>query len=85
MKSILYVGMGIMFFGLMILIAIGGIVGLCLNLGSNPHGLTWPAFKERLPPFLALGAFLVLVWLLVHAVILIMRRYGAWTARPHSS
>jgi hypothetical protein len=77
MNRMMYIGMGIIllsFFGLIDIVCIGG---LAMSVSSDSHGMTRDAFKERLPTFLALVAFLVMLGLIGYAVVLIMRYYGA--------
>jgi len=77
MKSMLYIGMAIMLFSFMGLAAIICIVGLLISVASDSRGMTRAAFKERLPTFLALSAFLAVVALLAYGVGLLMQYYGA--------
>jgi hypothetical protein len=58
------------------LIGKGYIAGILISVTSDSRGTTWAAFKERLPTFLALAAFLVTLGLLEYAAVLIMRYYG---------
>ena len=76
MKSTLYIGMGITLLSFMGFIGIVCFTGLLISV-ANDRGLTWDAFKERLPTFLGLLAYLVMVALLVYALIFLMRHYGA--------
>ena len=57
-------------------IAIVCMVGLLISVAAN-RGITWSAIKERLPTFLDLGAFLLMVVLLIYAAIQSMEYYGA--------
>jgi hypothetical protein len=77
MKSMLYIGMAIMLFSFMGLAGIICIVGLLISVASDSRGMTSAAFKERLPTFLALSAFLAVVALLAYGVGLLMQYYGA--------
>ena len=72
----LFVGMAIILLSFIGLIGIGYIVGLLISVTSDSRGMTWAAFKERLPTFLALAAFLVTLGLLEYAAVLIMQHYG---------
>jgi hypothetical protein len=72
----LYIGMAIILLSFIGLIGIGCIVGLLISVASDSRGMTWAAFKERLPTFLALAAFLVTVGLLEYAAVRIMQDYG---------
>ena len=76
MKSTLYIGMGLALLSCMGIIAIVCMVGLLISVAAN-RGITWSAMKERLPTFLDLGAFLIVVVLLLYAIIQSMRYYGA--------
>jgi hypothetical protein len=76
MKSTLYIGMGITLLSFMGFIGIICMVGVLISVASD-RGLTWEAFKERLPTFLMLVAYLVIVALLVYVVIFLTRYYGA--------
>jgi hypothetical protein len=76
MNSTLYIGMGLALLSFMGFIAIVCMVGLLISVATN-RGITWSAIKERLPTFLDLGAFLLMVVLLVYAVIQSMQYYGA--------
>jgi hypothetical protein len=78
MPSILYVGMAIMLLGSLGLIGIVCLAGLLLSIlvATDGGGMTWEAFKERLPTFLAVAAFLVMVGVLVYAAIVIILYYG---------
>jgi hypothetical protein len=76
MNSMLYVGMVIILLSFIGLVGIGCIVGLLISVASDSRGMTWAAFKERLPTFLALAAFLVTVGLLEYAAVFIMQDYG---------
>jgi len=72
----LYIGMAIILLSFIGLVGIGCIVGLLISVASDSRGMTWAAFKERLPTFLALAAFLVTVGLLEYAAVRIMQDYG---------
>jgi hypothetical protein len=72
----LFVGMAILLLSFIGLIGIGYIAGLLISVTSDSRGMTWAAFKERLPTFLALAAFLVTLGLLEYAAVLIMQHYG---------
>ena len=76
MNSLLYVGMAIILLSFIGLVGIGCIVGLLISVVSGSRGMTWAAFKERLPTFLALASFLVTLGLLEYAAVLVMRNYG---------
>ena len=76
MNSMLYVGMAILLLGFIGLIGIGCLVGLLLSMASDSRGVTWAAFKERLPTFLALVGFLVMLGLIEYATVLGMIYYG---------
>ena len=76
MNSMLYVGMAIILLGFIGLIGIGCLVGFLLSMASDSRGTTWAAFKERLPPFLALVGFLVTLGLIEYATVLGMKYYG---------
>jgi hypothetical protein len=76
MNNMLYIGMAIILLSFIGLIGIGCIVGLLISVASDSRGMTWAAFKERLPTFLALAAFLVTVGLLEYAAVRIMQDYG---------
>jgi hypothetical protein len=77
MNRMMYIGMGIILLGFFGLIDIVCVVGLAMSVSSDSRGMAWDAFKERLPTFLALVAFLVMLGLIGYAVVLIMRDYGA--------
>jgi len=72
----LYVGMAIILLSFIGLVGIGCIVGLLISVASDSRGMTWAAFKERLPTFLALAASLVTLGLLEYAAVRIMQDYG---------
>jgi len=76
MKSMLYVGMAIIFLSFIGFIGILCLVGLLLSMASDSRGMTWAAFKERLPTFLALVGFLVMLGLIEYATVLGMEYYG---------
>ncbi len=76
MNNMLYIGMAIILLSFIGLVGIGCIVGLLISVASDSRGMTWAAFKERLPTFLALAAFLVTVGLLEYAAVRIMQDYG---------
>ena len=76
MNSMLYVGMAILLLGFIGLIGLGCLVGLLLSMASDSRGMTWAAFKERLPTFLALVGFLVTLGLIEYATVLGMKYYG---------
>jgi hypothetical protein len=75
MPSLLYIGMAIMLLLFLGLIGIGGLVGLLISVASDSRG-GWAAFKERLPTFLGLVAFLVMQGLSVYGLVLVMQDYG---------
>jgi hypothetical protein len=52
------------------------MVGLLVSAAAD-RGITWAAIKERLPTFLDLAGFLVVVATLVYAVIQSMQYSGA--------
>jgi hypothetical protein len=70
MHSLRYAGMAIMLLNSMGLVGIGGMAALLISVASGGQGLTWAAFKERLP------AFLMTVGALLYATVFIMQRYG---------
>jgi hypothetical protein len=76
MNSMFYIGIGVILLGFIGLIGIGCLVGLLISITSDSRGKTWAAFKERLPTFVALAAFLVTLGLLEYAVVLTMQYYG---------
>jgi hypothetical protein len=76
MNTLFYVGMVIMLLSFMGLLGLGGLAGLLISVASDGRGMTWAAFKEWLPTFLALVAFLVMVGLLAYVVVRIMQYYG---------
>jgi hypothetical protein len=79
MKSTLYVGMAIIFLSFIGFVGIVALAGLVMSTAvatGNPH-TTWAAFKERLPTFLALAGFVVIVGLLLYGAVLIIQYYGA--------
>jgi hypothetical protein len=76
MNSMLYIGMAIVVLSFIGLIGIGCMAGLLISVASSSRGLTWAAFKERLPTFFTLTVFLVTLGLLVYAVVLTMQHYG---------
>jgi hypothetical protein len=76
MNSMLYIGMGFILLGFIGLIGIGCLAGLLISIMSDSRGETWAEFKERLPSFLALAAFLVTLGLLEYATVLVMHNYG---------
>jgi hypothetical protein len=77
MKSMRFIGMAITLLSFIGFLGIGCLAGLTISVASDGRGMTWGAFKERLPTFLALAAFLVTLGLLVYVVIVVMRYYGA--------
>lgn len=76
MSSMLYVGMAIILLGFIGLIGIGSIVGLLVSMASDSRGMTWAAFKARLPAFVALAGFLVTLGLIEYVTVLGMKYYG---------
>jgi hypothetical protein len=68
--------MGITLLSFMGFIGIICMAGLLVSVASD-RGLSWEAFKERLPTFLTLVVHLVVVALLVYVAIFLMRHYGA--------
>ena len=76
MKSTLYIGMGLALLSFIGFIAIVCMVGLLISAAAD-RGITWAAIKERLPTFLDLAGFLIVVAVLVYAVIQSMQYYGA--------
>jgi hypothetical protein len=76
MDSMLCIGMAIAALSFLGLIGIGCIAGLLIRAANSGRGLTWDAFKERLPTSFALTAFLVTLGSLAYAVVLTVRHYG---------
>ena len=75
MNSMLYVGMAMLLLSLIGLIGVGCLLGLPISMAGGSRGMTWAAFKERLPTFLALAAFLVRLGVLEYAPVLAMQKY----------
>jgi hypothetical protein len=73
----LYIGMALILLSFIGLIGLACIAGLLIGIASRSSSMTWAAFKERLPTFLALAAFLVTLGLLEYGVVRIMQNYGA--------
>jgi hypothetical protein len=76
MNHMLYVGIGIILMSLLGLVGLVCLVALLISVASDNRGQTWAAFKERLPTFLGLVAFLVMLGLIEYGTVLIMRQYG---------
>jgi hypothetical protein len=77
MNHTLYIGMAIFVMSLIGLVGLVCLVGLLIGAASDSRGVTWAAFKERLPSFLGLVAFLATLGLLEYGTILIIQHYGA--------